>query len=42
LSGARGILVRRKKNDCRLVISLEAIMRSVSLEIDESDVVPAP
>jgi transcription antitermination factor NusG len=41
LRGARGILVRRKKNDCRLVISLEAIMRSVSLEIDESDVVPA-
>lgn len=40
LSGARGILVRRKKHDCRLVISLEAIMRSVSLEIDEADVVP--
>lgn len=41
LSGARGILVRRKKNDCRLVISLEAIMRSVCVEIDEADVAPA-
>jgi transcription antitermination factor NusG len=40
LSGARGILLRRKKNDCRLVISLDAIMRSVSVEIDEADVVP--
>jgi transcription antitermination factor NusG len=40
LCGARGILVRRKKNDCRLVISLEAIMRSVALEIDEADVGP--
>ena len=40
LSGASGILVRRRKNDCRLVISLEAIMRSVCLEIDEADVAP--
>lgn len=39
LCGAHGILVRRK-NNCRLVISLDAIMRSVSLEIDEADVVP--
>jgi transcription antitermination factor NusG len=39
LSGAQGILLRRK-NNCRLVISLEVIMRSVSLEIDEGDVVP--
>ena len=35
--GAQGILVRRKQN-CRLVISLEAIMRSVALEIDEDNV----
>ncbi len=39
LSGAQGILVRRKKA-CRLVISLAAIMRSVAVEIDEADVVP--
>ena len=39
LCGAQGILVRRKSN-YRLVISLDAIMRSVSLEIDEADVVP--
>ena len=37
LSGAQGILVRRKDN-CRLVISIDAIMRSVALEIDEADV----
>jgi len=39
LCGTQGILVRRK-NHCRLVISLDAIMRSVSLEIDEADVLP--
>ncbi len=39
LSGARGILVRRRNNS-RLVVSIEAIMRSVALEIDEADVVP--
>ena len=39
LSGAQGILVRWKSNS-RLVISIDAIMRSVSLEIDEADVVP--
>jgi len=37
MAGAQGILVRRKQN-CRLVISLEAIMRSVALEIDEDNV----
>lgn len=44
LRGVHGILVRhkKKKDDCRLVISLEAIMRSVCLEIDEADVAPAP
>ncbi len=39
LSGAEGILVRRR-SDSRLVISIEAIMRSVAVEIDEADVVP--
>jgi len=39
LTGARGILVRNKTN-CRVVISIDAIMRSVSVEIDEADVIP--
>jgi len=39
LSGAQGILVRRR-NDSRLVISIEAIMRSVAVEIDATDVIP--
>jgi transcription antitermination factor NusG len=39
LSGAQGILQRTKTN-CRVVISIDAIMRSVSLEVDESDVQP--
>jgi len=39
LAGARGILVRKKDN-FRIVISIEAIMRSVAVEIDEADVVP--
>jgi transcription antitermination factor NusG len=38
-SGAQGFLVRWK-NSSRLVISIDAIMRSVSVEIDEADVVP--
>jgi transcription antitermination factor NusG len=37
MAGAEGILVRRKRN-CRLVITLDAIMRSVALEIDEENV----
>jgi len=37
LTGATGILLRLKTN-CRIVISIEAIMRSVSVEIDESDI----
>jgi len=37
--GAQGILVRRK-NHCRLVILLDVIRHSVSLEIDEADVMP--
>jgi transcription antitermination factor NusG len=39
LAGARGILVRHKTN-ARIVISIDAIMRSVSVEIDEGDIVP--
>ncbi len=39
LSGAQGVFLRRK-NECRLVISIDAIMRSVALEVDEADVVP--
>jgi transcription antitermination factor NusG len=39
LSGLEGILVRRKEG-FRLVISVELIMRSVAMEVDEADVVP--
>jgi transcription antitermination factor NusG len=39
LAGAQGILLRTKPN-CRIVISIDAIMRSVAVEIDEADVMP--
>jgi transcription antitermination factor NusG len=39
LTGAQGIFIRRRNNS-RLVVSIDAIMRSVALEIDEADVVP--
>jgi transcription antitermination factor NusG len=39
LAGAQGILLRTKPN-CRIVISIDAIMRAVSVEIDEEDVLP--
>ncbi len=39
LSGAEGFL-SRWKNSSRLVISIDAIMRSISVEIDETDVAP--
>lgn len=39
LSGLEGILVRRK-DSCRLVLSIELIMRSLAVEIDEADVEP--
>ena len=39
LTGAEGILVRHKTHS-RIVISIDAIMRSVSVEIDEADVIP--
>jgi transcription antitermination factor NusG len=37
LAGAQGILLRTKPNS-RVVISIDAIMRSVAVEIDEQDV----
>lgn len=40
LEGVEGILVR-KKNMCRLVLSVDTLAQSVSVEIDSSDVVPA-
>ena len=39
LMGAQGILLR-VKNNWRLVIAIDAIMRSVCVEIDEADVTP--
>ncbi|MGA8153334.1 MAG: UpxY family transcription antiterminator [Terriglobales bacterium] len=39
LAGAEGILVRRK-DKCRLVLSVDLIMRSVAVEVDEADVEP--
>jgi transcription antitermination factor NusG len=39
-AGMNGILVRRKKK-YRLVLSIDLIMRSLSVEIDESEVEPA-
>ena len=39
MTGVEGILVR-KKNDLRVVLSLDAIMRSVALEVDADDIEP--
>ncbi len=39
LARAQGILVRRKEK-FRVVLSLDLIMRSVSVEVDESDIEP--
>lgn len=39
LAGMQGIVVR-KKNKVRFVVSVELIMRSVSVEIDEADLKP--
>jgi transcription antitermination factor NusG len=39
MAGVEGILVRRK-NEMRFVLTLEAIMRSVSVEVDANDVEP--
>ena len=40
MTGVEGILVR-KKNDFRVVLSLDAIMRSVAVEVDADDIEPA-
>jgi transcription antitermination factor NusG len=40
MQGLEGIVVRRKDR-CRVVFSLDLIMRSVAVEIDECDVEPA-
>ena len=39
LEGLEGI-IRRKKDHCRIVFSIDLIMRSVAVEIDEADVEP--
>jgi transcription antitermination factor NusG len=39
MNGLEGIIVRRKDR-CRVVFSLDLIMRSVAVEVDESDVEP--
>jgi len=39
MQGLEGIIVR-KKDRCRVVFSLDLLMRSVAVEIDESDVEP--
>jgi len=41
LTDVEGILVRRNGR-CRLVLSVDLLMRSVSLEVDECDVMPVP
>jgi len=40
MKGVEGILVR-KKNEFRVVLSLDAIMQSVAVEVDASDLEPA-
>jgi len=39
MTGVEGVLVR-KKNALRVVLSLDAIMRSVALEVDADDIEP--
>ena len=41
MTGVEGVLVR-KKNDLRVVLSLDTIMRSVAVEVDADDIEPAP
>ena len=40
LQGLEGIILRRK-NKTRFVLSFELIMRSVAVEIDETELMPA-
>jgi transcription antitermination factor NusG len=39
MAGQEGILIRRK-DSCRVVLSIDFIMRSVSVEVDASDIEP--
>ena len=39
MTGVEGVLVR-KKNDFRVVLTLDAIMRSVAVEVDADDIEP--
>ena len=39
LAGLEGILTRRKQ-ECRVVLSIEAIMRSIAVEVSEFDIEP--
>jgi hypothetical protein len=39
MQGMTGILLRRQ-NKCRVVISVDLIMRSMAVEVEASDVVP--
>lgn len=39
LTGSEGLLVRRKQG-LRIVLSIEMIMRSVAVEVDEADITP--
>ena len=41
LAGLRGILVR-KKSKSRFVLTVDLIMRSIAVEIDETDLAPLP
>ena len=41
MAGLEGVLVRRKEGaGLRLVVSIEMLMRSVAVEVDEADVQP--
>jgi len=40
MTGVEGILIR-KKDKCRVVITIELIQRSVAMEVDEADIEPA-
>jgi hypothetical protein len=39
MTGLEGVLVR-KKNDFRVVLTLDMIMKSVAIEVDRSDLEP--
>lgn len=40
MAGVEGVLIRKKK-DFRVILSLDAIMRSVAVEVDANDIEPA-